>query len=388
MELTTTQGTAVDRIAEWVKSYHKGASVPQVFRLFGFAGTGKTTLARHVAEALGRDAVHFAAYTGKATDVLRRSGCPQATTIHQFVYKPVGEKLKNGKYTPIFEAKGGNTGPLLKLVVLDECSMLNRYDAENLLRLELPVLVLGDPGQLPPVKGSGYFTHSEEYPVDTPDVMLTEVHRQAEESPVLQLATLVRNGRVIRSGTYGTSTVLPSVPLHEIDINGYDQIICGRNKTRNAVNNLVRCARGIEDPLPVVGDRVVCLDNSYDHGVLNGQTFMVQEILPNESEKADEAKIMTMRLVDATIGKEVVVPAWKACFQGKDMDEIPYRFRKAATQFDFGYALTAHKAQGSQFDSVIILDESRVFHDMASRWLYTAITRAASRVLVSSRYLG
>ena len=170
------QEEALKAVAFWLKQ-----GEPQVFRLFGYAGTGKTTLARHLAEEAGGDVV-FGAFTGKAAMVLRSRGCKDARTIHSMIYRPKEVDSEE----PSFVLNEQSAAAHASLIIIDECSMVDEELGRDLLSFGKPVLVLGDPAQLPPVKGGGYFTEAE------PDMMLTEVHRQAADNPIIRLSMMVR----------------------------------------------------------------------------------------------------------------------------------------------------------------------------------------------------
>ena len=165
---------------------------PQVFRLFGYAGTGKTTLAKHLAEDVDGK-VAFAAFTGKAALVMRAKGCVGASTIHSLIYRA----RESGEETPSFDLWDEAPASKAKLIVIDECSMVDADLGRDLLSFGVPVLVLGDPAQLPPISGGGFFTDAE------PDMMLTEVHRQAQDNPIVRLSMDVREGRALAYGDDG-----------------------------------------------------------------------------------------------------------------------------------------------------------------------------------------
>ena len=154
-----------------------------IFRLFGYAGTGKTTLARHIAEGVDGK-VLFAAFTGKAALVMRSKGCPAASTIHSLIY----QARESGEEVPSFDLWDDAPASKAKLIVIDECSMVDAELGRDLMSFGVPVLVLGDPAQLPPIQGGGFFTDAE------PDVMLTEVHRQAQDDPIVRLSMDIRAG--------------------------------------------------------------------------------------------------------------------------------------------------------------------------------------------------
>ena len=379
----------------------------QVFRLFGHAGTGKSTIANLLAGDLKR--VLYGAYTGKAALVMRQNGCDEATTVHRHIYIPSGasqaevkrlelelltetdvskqqeirQKLGEAKLLaegPRFSLNPDSAVKHAELLVLDECSMIDERMGADLDSFGTKILVLGDPAQLPPVRGEGYYT------TQTPDVLLTEIHRQAEFSPVIQLATTVRQGKQLRGGEYGDSLV-GSLPRN-VEYGGWDhgkivervidrkidQVLCGLNVTRQAFNKAYRTAMGYVDHLPQCGDRLVCLKNDHELGLLNGAQWQVLE-----SEHVDEQILnVTITSLD-TDDADLSISIHTAYFNGGKPD---YAERDLGSHFDYAYAMTVHKSQGSQWPRVAVIDESRVFRNDAHRHLYTAITRAQEMVVV------
>ena len=168
-----------------------------MFRLFGYAGTGKTTLARHIADGVEGE-VKYAAFTGKAALVMRNKGCDDASTIHSLIYRARETRDEQ----PTFELWDDAPASKAKLIVIDECSMVDAELGRDLMSFGCPLLVLGDPAQLPPIQGGGFFTDSE------PDAMLTEVHRQAQDDPIVRLSMDVREGRELEVGRYGETEVV------------------------------------------------------------------------------------------------------------------------------------------------------------------------------------
>lgn len=398
MILTAEQERALKSVTQW----HRSASGQDFFYLAGFAGTGKTTLARHFAEGVGGE-VLYGAFTGKAASVMRSKGCTDATTIHRLIYQPTSkgtarlrklqDEMKDLLAKPqaspfdlvamlrreiIAEiAKVKSPGFLLNpdsdvlgasLVIIDECSMVDQQMAADLLSFETPVLVLGDPAQLPPVKGKGYFTAGR------PDVMLEEIHRQARESGILRMATEIRQGKVPAIGTdYGDARVIAKADIDPSTMPDYDQILVGRNGTRRAINKRIRELLGYDGDMPVPSDRIVCLRNNHDLGLLNGGLWTVIY-----AACADD--VVSMQIMNED-DEPFAVNAWSCLFEGKDLDQFDHS--NDTQEFDYSYALTVHKAQGSEFPRVVLFDESHRFPMSQNPlpWIYTGATRASEELL-------
>ena len=194
---TLHQDQALRAVADWLKAKPGKNGTPPVFRLFGYAGTGKTTLARHIADGVNGN-VKFAAFTGKAALVMRNKGCDNASTIHSLIYRT----RESGEEQPSFELWDDAPASKAKLIVIDVCSMVDAELGRDLMSFDCPLLVLGDPAQLPPIQGGGFFTDAE------PDAMLTEVHRQAQDDPIVRMSMAVREGRALDLGTFGESEVV------------------------------------------------------------------------------------------------------------------------------------------------------------------------------------
>ena len=365
-EFSPHQDAALTAVAGWLKAKPGHNGTPQVFRLFGYAGTGKTTLARHIAEDVDGE-VKFAAFTGKAASVMRSKGCAQASTIHSLIYRT----RESGEETPSFDLWDEAPASKASLIIIDECSMVDAELGRDLKSFGVPLLVLGDPAQLPPIQGGGFFTEAE------PDAMLTEVHRQAEGDPIVRLSMQVRNGEQLEPGRYGETQVVSKNDLDPQRVHDADQVLVGRNVTRRAYNMRMRERRGFKDALPAAGDKLVCLRNNRKKGLFNGALWVVKE------RGARRTGIMSMRLLpdDDSGMRGVKVSVRPECFSG-GIEAVDWARRKPYDEFDYGYVLTVHKAQGSQWDDVVLFDESFAFPDGRERWLYTGITRAAKRLTV------
>lgn len=405
MNWSAEQERALDAVSRWHQRIDN-----QVFRLFGYAGTGKTTLAKYFAEACGGQ-VYFAAFTGKAAYVLQQKGCFGASTIHSLIYRPKIqtrailrqieddlielrsqlvrdgltqhdvesdrrvvallkelEKERENLKRPAFSLNLDSPINDASLVIVDESSMIDKRMAEDLLSFGAPILALGDPAQLPPVMSNeGYFTGKR------PDFMLMEIHRQAQESPIIRLASQVRQKEELEYGDYGSSRVIDWADVEPEDGLKADQIIVGTHKLRRGTNNRIRELLNLQGAAPCTGDRLVCLRNDKESGLLNGGIWNVQS-----SMVADEDTVV-LEINSETGDQNLTCDAHMAPFLGRD---IPHWHASEAQSFDFGYAITCHKAQGSQWDKVLVFDQSKTFREQQHRWLYTAITRAAEEIVI------
>jgi exodeoxyribonuclease-5 len=373
MKFSPQQDEALKAVSKWLQG---GRS--QVFRLFGYAGTGKTTLARHFAEDVDGQ-VQFGAFTGKAAQVLRSKGATNARTIHSLIYRPRGEEAVSDETTgktsinPTFSLNRQSPIAKAKLVVIDECSMVDEALGRDLMSFGTPILVLGDPAQLPPISGGGFFTEHE------PDYLLTEIHRQARDNPIIQLAMDVREGREFMIGDYGRAKVISRDDVDQALVLDADQVLVGTNRTRKRYNQRLRQLKGFEAAYPQAGDKLVCLRNDPAKGLLNGSLWKVMTS-SRETVKPGINLLVSPEEDDPDRGI-AKIKLLKAAFDDPDAD-VPWQQKKRFDDFDYGYALTVHKAQGSQWDKVVLFDESFAFKDTRQRWLYTAITRAAESLTI------
>lgn len=381
-----------------------------IFRLFGYAGTGKTTIIRILMTKLGMKPgeVRFAAYTGKAAMVMRKTGL-DAQTIHSLIYEPVapnqaecnklaaaikdetdptqkqvlkGELKEKSKVHFIKRSKSNSALRRTRLLVLDECSMVNDTMLGDLLTFHVPMLVLGDPGQLPPIEGEGALTKEK------PDVMLTEIHRQAAGNPIIDFATRARNKIFIPKIQLGNSLHTSQTSLSSEQVLGFSQIICGKNLTKQRLNQRIRGLRGYEGIYPVVGEKLICLKNNAEDYLFNGlmcEVLEVGELLDNS---------IQLRIRRETDGEEAEgdwVNALRAHFEAyqdkEALENVKWWERDGTNEFDYGYAITVHKAQGSQWENVLLWDDKMFVgwnSKDRSKWLYTGITRAIETITIAS----
>lgn len=346
---TDMQNKAIIEIKDWLLN-----SSEKRFVLGGYAGTGKSTIAGILEKELNN--VVYVAYTGKAASVLREKGC-NATTIHSAIYELVKED-ETGQ--PIFKLRHGSDIGRSDLVICDEYSMLPKDIIDDLESLCPKVLYLGDPFQLPPVSGICNLN---------PDFILTEVHRQALDSNILRYATMVREGKGL---SYCKHDDFWFDAFNGIPANEYmnaEKIIVGKNNTRQSWNDRMRFRNGLSGE-PQSGDTLICLRNNHEHGIYNGM----------------EAKLLSCkdygdvyRLKILCDSGEISLDAYKEYFNKTK----PKRSQKGIEHFDYGYVITAHKSQGSEWDNILVYNQA-LGNDRIERqrWLYTAITRAKKRCVL------
>lgn len=398
---TPEQERALDLCGNWLKS------ADQEFRLFGYAGTGKTTIARHLA-AMSDGETLFAAYTGKAANVMRKSGCLGATTLHSILYKPSQasdaevQKLqalirnpetdpndlqelrydlkvaKEKANRPIFSPNPDSPLRSASLLVVDEVSMVNDAMKKDILSFGKKVLVLGDPAQLPPVGGEeGAFTNTK------PDILLTDIQRQAKDNAIIRWATKVREGGVLEFGTEGECRKIrkTTISAGDLILRG-GQLLTGKNETRRKLNGQARKLMGASGPYPNKGETLVCLKNDHRAGLLNGVTC----VAASNAEIVDECIVLDLYYEDLEMmDVEVNTIPFDLYDNPEALDQSGFFARRMYQHFDFGYCLTVHKAQGSQWDKVTICDDGfgkRGGELDRARWLYTAITRAQRELVI------
>jgi exodeoxyribonuclease-5 len=366
MEWSREQNEALSVAGAWLRVRYK-----PFFYLAGYAGSGKSTLARHIA-GHEKGKVAFAAFTGKAAKVMRQKGCAGAKTIHSLIYHTDADPQSGELLSTLDEfALDG-----VSLVVVDEVSMVNETVGKDLLSFGVPVLVLGDPAQLPPIQGAGYFTSGK------PDFMLTDVHRQAKDSPIIKLATDIREGR-----GYGGPFDVPGLKIvHrrdvvQADVMDADAVIVGRNATRQKYNGRIREIRGFTEALPQKGETLICLRNSTDAKVFNGEIFSVVKRKRTRKDKYGEIVRIDLSDPDNDRRGTFEVSVRHEFFKDEAAAKaLPYTSTYGVQQFTYGYAITCHKAQGSQWPRVCLFDESDTFGDDRRRWLYTDCTRASEHL--------
>lgn len=389
MILTTKQQEGL-RIAVERYKQHKPFTV-----IAGYAGTGKSTLINHIIAALGikEDRVAYISFTGKAAEVLRRKGCPNACTAHRLL-------LKYDRETETFSPRTDLRGKY-GIIVVDEVSMLPKKMWDLLLSHGIYVLACGDPGQLPPVDADG--THNI---LDSPHIFLDEIMRQAEDSGIIRLSMAIRNSLYLPYGKGSDVQIVPKNGVEEGMYTWADQILVPTNETRSRINDKIRMMLG-KTGAPKPGDKVICLqnhwdilDDKYESPLVNGTIGYIKNIEPssisyNISPTFTIGPIPTYKIdLENEIGeiytgihidKRYIDQGQKTLSekQEKLIRKYQRKLPDLPVEMDYGYAITTHRAQGSEWDKVLIFEEYLPYDKIEhKKWMYTAVTRGSKRVVL------
>lgn len=386
MKLNEQQAQAIEALRKWWYNGNK-----QVFQISGAAGTGKTTLIRYLINEikLEHDEVLFTAFVGKATLAMTRNGL-NAKTLHSAICYCKDEPVldENGNVVTEYNrrvtkrvfTRRRKIDPRIRLIVVDEGSMVPAKMADWLLKFKVPIIVLGDLNQLPPVIGDSFF-------LKEPDVVLTQIMRQSSESPIPYFAQ-----NVLQNGTKCLSpglqignkiNVLSKADITPELLKDYDVIICGTNKTRNNLNTYIReRIYGRTQDYPVIGDKLICRENDWTFSVddvylINGLIGYVTDIdlesISDYTMKIDfKPEFMDNEFKNVTLDR---------IYMGLSPNDKRF-YRSNYHKFEYGYAITCHLSQGSQYNRVLVFNESFGTAEERRKWLYTAVTRAIDKVTI------
>ena len=360
--------------------FHKGKNV---ITIYGAAGTGKTTIVKFIMKKLkiSNKQLLFTTFTGRASLMLRKKGI-DAKTIHSTFYTCF--KNKNGKFR--FRLKDELHGSF-KLIVIDEISMVGKRLFDDILSFDIPVLCLGDPYQLQPVMDDR---------VDLkPDFLLTDIFRQGKDSNIISFATQIRETGSWK-GNYHELDLL-CMPARRASVQDYlqaDQVLCGTNKMRKKINAGMRKHLGFTHPIPEKGDKLISLDNHWDvldedlqeFALVNGMIFTVDEIYKIHLDKnVFYNQYMDVRLKADGFDEIYFQTRINLCpfleintEMEEEVDGLR-DFLATAHHFDFGYAITIHKAQGSEWYHVLVY--VNFWGKEKKEMAYTAATRASKKLV-------
>ena len=392
MQLTTKQEQGLHEALERHRNNEKYIVIG------GYAGTGKTTLVKFIIEALDveHDKVAYVSYTGKAAEVLRKKGNPNAMTLHRLLYDSVPRQ--GGGFIRIPKKSLDYT-----IIVVDEVSMVPKSMIDMLLKHKVFVIFLGDPFQLPQIDKNE--THDL---LNRPHVFLDEIMRQAAESEIIRLTMKIRNFENIDFVKGNEVIVASKDDLVTGHLTWADQIICATNANRISLNNQLRQLNGFQGDLPQDGEKMICLQNYWEDVSEDGESVLVNGttgIIRNPfSTYIMAPRYVKMRNHRMPIVQGTFISDEGTTFKCVDMDEhmikngqpfLEWRESYALgrlrnkigditpRQFTYGYAITCHKAQGSEWEKVLVIEETFPFDKTEhARWLYTACTRSAQKLVL------
>lgn len=386
MELTQKQQEGLELA---VKRYHEGAPYTCIA---GYAGTGKSTLVKFIVSALNlrQSDIAYIAFTGKAALVLKDKGCPNAMTAHRLLYQSYPRNdgtFAHRPRRPIYP---------YKLIVVDEISMLPDEIWQLLLSHNIHVIALGDPFQLPPVgKDNGVLKDAH--------IFLDEIMRQEAESEIIKLTMDIRAGKPLELFKGKQVQVIDKEDMVDGMLTWADQVIVAKNETRRLVNHQMReMIHGVTDPRPIEGDKVICVKNDWENPneagdvMVNGSIGYVTNVSFNENHYFLKPQMIADFVPEGVTDEDLMLSPQDLIFRGVNMDykllhdgaptvnqnnwkSFPKIWRPK--EFDYGYCITCHKAQGSEYDKVLVLEEFLKGNDH-DRWLYTAATRAKERLVI------
>ena len=366
----------------------------------GYAGAGKSTLVRFIIEELKTYGVKetdvcFACFTGKAAQVLLKKGNKNVITLHKLLYKSIPKE--SGGFVRI-----PNPSIPYKIVVVDEVSMAPKTLMDLLFKHDVYVICLGDPFQLPPVDKK-----EDNHLLDAPHIFLDEIMRQAQESEIIQLSMAIRENRPIEAFQGKEVQILNKEELNTGMLTWADQILVATNVTRVSINVQMRKLLNFGEQ-PQDGDKIICLRNYWDcfsdneEPLVNGtigilkNSFLTKRYLPRIVKSTDGLSHIDLIMGDfisdsgmyfhsLEMDKKMIDTGefsldWKTVYQ---LNRNPKTRDIPPLEFTYGYAITCHKAQGSEWDKVLVIEEKFPFDRIEhARWLYTAVTRSSEKLVL------
>lgn len=383
--LTDEQEILIEKIKRWFIDPNKSK---MYFSYTGKGGTGKTSILPYLLDELNLSFSEFTTccYTGKGALVLTNKGLP-SSTIHSLIYltysKKVTDPVTHITKNKLVSVLKTELDPNLKLIIVDEATMVNDTMRDQLLSFGIPIIFIGDNNQLPPIFGISSV-------MQNPDFALTKIMRQEEDNPIIYMADSILNDEPLYLGNYGDSRIITSHSIDASLLTDYDIIICAKNIMREEINTEIRHnVLGAQGNLPCIGDKIICRQNNWDE-MVSGGIYLINGLIGyimninDYDQSPSKASLIDFRpefitddnyFYDIPLDKEYIkTPIYThAEFGLTDFNK-----------FEYAYAISVHLSQGSQYDNVLYIDD--FFHDRETtkKLRYTAISRAAKNITIVS----
>lgn len=383
-ELSLKQKQILNDILSWYKE-----KKTSYLTLGGYAGTGKTTLLGHLNLKLHKEYkninIAYCSFTGKASVVLKKKlqetnslkSSDFVGTIHRLIYKAIVDErdvILGWEKIPEEDFK-------YELIVVDEASMVSQDIWRDLLSFKIPILAVGDHGQLPPVEGKFNL-------MGNPMLRLEEIYRQENENPIIVVSEMARKygeipvmefSKCVKKFSRQDDDVMEFLTDKLSGYNENNMVLVGYNHTRVKLNEGIRQLLEYEGTQPAIGDRVICLRNNTQLGIFNGMLGSIESI-----EKVKQKELPDYYQTDILFDGEKDVFHLPISIEQFGQKETLKGTSREINLFDFGYALTVHKSQGSQAEKVILFEERfpRMDDENWRRWLYTGVTRATTELYI------
>lgn len=378
--LSDTQNKALNQVKKWYRETQYKKQYQNIFVLSGTAGSGKSTIIEHFMndENLNEENCMFMAPTGKACMALRSKGVP-AVTIHKSIYTFTFDERTKKFHKNI---KGADEFIKIKLIVIDEISMVSKDILNDVLQYQIPVLVVGDHNQLP------FFVKNQNNGLlDNPDVRLEEIHRQAKDNPIIRISSEIIQGKILKPGKYDSSVVISDKMNFELMARS-SQVICGTNRVRNSLNSAFRKSifKDSFKELPLKDDKMICRRNNWFNivGSSVGELPLMNGLIGYALEDYQQGgRFKFMPDMPSHTHYESIFDEMYI-LEGEPMPPIKVNGKTVFFDlFEYAYAVTCHLSQGSEFENVYLIHEpiGSSYFDRR-RWTYTAITRASEKIYI------
>jgi ATP-dependent exoDNAse (exonuclease V) alpha subunit len=384
-ELTRDQKNVLSKAVKW----YRAEVSTQVYIIAGSAGTGKTTILKMISEELGiTDNTMFVTFTGKASLVLKSKGIKNYSTIHKLIYNV--DIKSDGSVS--FYPKSKDELSSLKLIIVDESSMVSKELLTDLLSFGIKVIFVGDKNQLPPIGETKSL-------FDKPNVEMKEITRQSKDSPIIYLSQRVIHNKELKYGKYGKYVKLVKNLNNDNVLLKADQILVSTNKARNYLNQKIRHLKGIKTIHPVKGDKVICKKNSWGVFLPKNQLFLLNGIIGNIDSDPIENELQyfdnsinrvrfdsTYKFDMSPIGySDEVFKNLTASYDALLTGSTEYKaiYNNKVEMMNYAYSITIHSSQGSEWGKLLVYADNLWGNtEMKNKLLYTALTRSKKSLIM------